>query len=57
MMIRRKKEKMNVKKGDYIECANEKEAIRIIGNLLRANIEWDFCYEINGSKGLWIEVK
>lgn len=56
-MIRRKKEKMNVKKGDYIECANDKEAIRIIGNLSRANIEWDFCYERNGSKGLWIEVK
>lgn len=27
------------------------------GNLSRADIEWDFCYEYDGKKGLWIEVK
>lgn len=47
---------MSVKKGDLIKCADDTEAIRIIGNLSRADIEWDFCYEKDGVKGIWIEV-
>lgn len=47
---------MSVKKGDLIKCADDTEAIRIIGNLSRTNIEWDFCYEKDGVKGIWIEV-
>ena len=47
---------MSLKKGDLIECADDTETIRIIGNLSRANIKWDFCYEKDGVKGIWIEV-
>ena len=48
---------MKLNKGDLIKCSSDDEAIRIIRNLSRANIEWDFCYEHEGVEGLWIEIQ
>lgn len=45
-----------LKKGDYIICSDKEEAVEIAENLHKMGIDWEFCYEKNGIKGIWIDI-
>ena len=42
--------------GDYIRCKDAEEAAGYAEALGVDGYEWDFVYEINGKKGIWIEI-
>ena len=46
-----------LKKGDFIKCRDKEDAGNIADALVNSGIDWDFCYEKNGEKGIWIEIK
>ena len=45
-----------LKKGDMIECADAEEAANTADYLNMKGIEWDFVYQKDGQKGIWIEI-
>lgn len=45
-----------LKKGDTIKCSDKYEAGEIADALSKQGIDWDFCYEKNGVKGIWIDI-
>lgn len=45
-----------LKKGDMIECADAEEAADTADYLNMKGIEWDFAYQKDGQKGIWIEI-
>ena len=47
---------MMLKKGDTIKCHDEDEIIYLMGVLEREGYGTDFLYELNGEKGLWLEI-
>ena len=47
---------MMLKKGDTIKCHDEDEIIYLMGVLEREGHGTDFLYELNGEKGLWLEI-
>ena len=42
--------------GDFIRCKDAEEAAEDAERLGKDGYEWDFVYEINGKKGIWIEI-
>lgn len=42
--------------GDTIRCMNSEDAAEVAEALGEAGYEWDFVYELNGKKGIWIEI-
>lgn len=46
----------NLKKGDVINCEDEKDCVRKMTILQEFGIETDFLYENDGIKGLWLKV-
>ena len=47
---------MMLKKGDTIKCSDKYEAGEIADALSKQEIDWDFAYEKNGVKGIWIDI-
>lgn len=45
-----------MKKGDYIKCKDADEAAEVADALQNEGYDWDFVYECNGQKGIWIEI-
>jgi hypothetical protein len=45
-----------LKKGDYIKCKDADEAADVADSLNMKGIEWDFVYQKDGQKGIWIEI-
>ena len=43
------------KSKDYIKCKDKDDAADIAEELSKLNIDWDFCYEVDGEPGIWIE--
>ena len=48
---------MKLKKGDLIKCTDAEDAANVADALCKNGIEWDFVYEHNGEKGIWIEIQ
>lgn len=48
---------MKLKKGDLIKCTDAEDAANVADALCKNGIEWDFEYEHNGEKGIWIEIQ
>lgn len=46
----------NLSKGDFIECHDAEETSYIADRLQQDGYDWDFAYERNGEKGIWIEI-
>lgn len=44
------------KKGDSIHCHNEQIAGLAADALSNLGYDWDFCYEKDGQKGIWINI-
>lgn len=42
--------------GDFIKCSNKFEAGEAAVALNKVGYEWDFVYERDGVKGIWIEI-
>lgn len=42
-------------KKDIIKCRDKEDAADIAEELTKLNIEWDFAYEVQGEKGIFIE--
>ena len=47
---------MKLKKGDLIKCTDE-DAANVADALSNNGIDWDFVYEHDGEKGIWIEIQ
>ena len=47
---------MTFYKCDTIKCADKEDALKVIDALRKDNIDWDFLYEKDGVKGIWIEI-
>lgn len=47
---------MKLKKGDLIKCTDAEDAANVADALSKNGIDWDFVYEHNGEKGIWIEI-
>lgn len=47
---------MDKRELEYIKCADKEDAVETICKLPRG-LDWDFCYELNGEQGIWIEIK
>lgn len=45
-----------LQKGDTIKCADQDDAIKYMNELEKAGYKTDFCYEVNGVKGIYIEI-
>lgn len=45
-----------LKKGDTIKCSDADDAADMAEALNRLGVDWDFCYEKDGEKGIWIEI-
>jgi hypothetical protein len=45
-----------LKKGDTIKCRDADDAVSTMQELDKAGIITDFCYELNGVKGIYLEV-
>jgi hypothetical protein len=45
-----------MKVGDTIECRDKADMVETMYQLQREGIETDFVYELDGKKGLWLEV-
>ena len=45
-----------MKTGDFIKCADPEEAADVADALQMEGIDWDFVYEKDGQKGIWIEI-
>lgn len=45
-----------LKKGDSIRCHDQEEAGTVADMLCHLGIEWDFCYEKDGKRGIWIDI-
>ena len=43
--------------GDTIQCHDPDEAAEVAEQLSREGILWDFCYERDGEKGIWIVIE
>lgn len=55
--VEKKKQRVPLlKKGDTIKCSDKDEAAEIGDELCKLGINWDFCYELNGEKGIWIMI-
>ena len=48
---------MKLKKGDLIQCKDAEDAANVADALTKNGIEWDFVYEHDGEKGIWIEIR
>ena len=48
---------MKLKKGDLIKCTDADDAASVADALGKSGIEWDFVYEHDGEKGIWIEIR
>lgn len=46
----------NLSKGDYIKCHDAEDAANVADALQQDGYDWDFVYERNGQKGIWIEI-
>ena len=46
----------NLSKGDFIKCHDAEEASYIADRLQQDGYDWDFVYERDGQKGIWIEI-
>ena len=45
-----------LKKGDSIRCHDQEEAGTVADMLCHLGIEWEFCYEKDGKRGIWIDI-
>lgn len=48
---------MKLKKGDLIKCTDAEDAANVADALSNNGIDWDFVYEYDGEKGIWIEIR
>ena len=48
---------MKLKKGDLIKCTDAEDAASVADALCKNGIDWDFVYEHDGEKGIWIEIR
>ena len=46
----------NLKAGDYIPCESRTEMLEVLTEIAQLGITTEFCYELNGEQGLWLEV-
>lgn len=46
-----------LKKGDTIHCLNASDAADMAEALNWLGVKWDFCYEKDGEKGIWIIIE
>lgn len=42
--------------GDTIECKNKEDAGAVADILCKEGYKWEFIFEQNGSRGIWIEI-
>jgi hypothetical protein len=47
---------MNLKKGDFVRCRDKNDMVNIMCELQDKGIDTEFCYELNGKKGFWLEI-
>lgn len=47
---------MKLKKGDLIKCVDAEDAANVADALQQDGYDWDFVYERDGQKGIWIEI-
>ena len=47
---------MKLKKGDLIKYTDADDAGKVADALQQNGIDWDFVYEHDGEKGIWIEI-
>lgn len=45
-----------IKPGDFIRYEDAEEAAEDAERLGANGYEWDFVFEVNGKKGIWIEI-
>lgn len=45
-----------LKIGDTIKCIDAEDAVNLMEELLRGGYDCDFRYEMNGEKGIWLEI-
>lgn len=48
---------MKLKKGDLIKCRDAEDATNVADALSENGIEWEFIYEHDEEKGIWIEIQ
>lgn len=46
----------NLSKGDLIKCHDAEDAANVADALQQDGYDWDFVYERDGQKGIWIEI-
>ena len=42
--------------GDFIKCKDKEDAGNIADTLCNLGYKWEYCFERNGEKGIWIEI-
>ena len=42
--------------GDIIKCKDKEEAGKVADALITEGYKWEFIFEINGRRGIWIEI-
>lgn len=45
---------MGLQKGDSIKCHDKEDAAELAEELGMEGYDWDFCYSMDGEKGIWI---
>ena len=45
-----------LRKGDSIRCHDRDDAAQVADALCDLGINWDFTYDKNGEKGIWIDI-
>ena len=45
---------MGLQIGDHIKCHDKEDAAELAEELGKEGYDWDFCYSMNGEKGIWI---
>ena len=42
--------------GDHIRCRDKEDAAKIADTLCDLGYKWEYCFELHGQKGIWIEI-
>ena len=50
-------ERNKIKPGDFIKCKDKEDAANVAETMSNLGYIWEFCFEHNGQKGIWIEIK
>ena len=56
MLFRSKTKRVAFEPGDIIRCENAEDAATLGDIFCQREIPWEFIYELDGNRGIWIRV-